>query len=756
MPVVPRKEPEKVENTPQEPPDQLRAYRFHGVSLAERGTHGVGDCPFCGRDGKFSVDRDTGLGRCFVCGSGSDAGGMNPLGFLRLLHERSVVATTKDALAVLAADRGFSDPATVSAWGVCQSVVDRTWLVPGYGADGKLTQLYRRTRTLDNGKWAWKLLPTPGVWPDGKVHALHGEVGNAESVLIFEGTWDAMAYWETAQTVKDVGGRYERTGSAEASVLAGVSVVAVPGCNVFRDDWAALFRGKDVMLMFDSDHPRVMNGKTFRAGFDGMYRIAKKLSGIARSVRWLRWGRDGFDPERPSGYDVRDHLVQSPDRVQALAELLAKVEVAPADWFSPSMNGKHINHVVALRPEVEPTQCRTWAACEAAWKDAQEWRQVAADVMCVMLAVATSTLQGGNQLFLQVIGSPSSGKTALCEGLLVSSHCHALEHLTGFHSGYKKPGSPDADCSLIARINGKTLVTCEGDVIMASPRFDEIMSQQRRIFDGTSGATYKNTDEDTLHQGLRTPWIMAGTPALLDKDQARLGDRFMRIIMEDPDDGMKRKISRRAFMNEMDAMMETSNGTAGSILNPKLRKAYALTGGYVDWLRANVETLLPTTTVPEDIMEKCIDLAELAADLRARPNYDARKQEQHDSKEMPYRLAAQFGRMARCLAIVKNSPVDGESLRVVRKVALDTAAGMSLNIARWMCSTNPKSGLPYQHHGLMIHSLSAWGGVGEDKLASYLTFLRKIKVVEYVPGTRDASYRLTDRVFELYLKVMGE
>ncbi len=39
----------------------LRPYTFHGVDLCVSGTHAIGDCPFCGSEGRFSVEISTGL-----------------------------------------------------------------------------------------------------------------------------------------------------------------------------------------------------------------------------------------------------------------------------------------------------------------------------------------------------------------------------------------------------------------------------------------------------------------------------------------------------------------------------------------------------------------------------------------------------------------------------------------------------------------------------------------------------------------------
>jgi len=722
------------------PVNRLRPYVFHKVDLTPRGEHAVGDCPFCDREGKFSVDTGTGLWRCFVCGTGTVAGGGNGLVFIRLLHERAtaaVLADPKARLADVAMDRHVST-ATAVAWGVCRAP-DGAWLVPGYGMDGKLDQLYRYTRIQEKGEWVWRLLPTPGIWPEGKVHALHlpadDFLPDRPNIIICEGPWDGMAMWEVANQTD-------------------TNIVAVPGCNVWRDDWTQLCRNKHITLMFDSDHPKeYVPGRTSRAGYDGMARVARRLSGIATSVRYINWGPDGYDPGLPSGYDVRDFLGKDQKPV---SELFAKIDDAPREWFnpkSPILNGQPHHE-----RSVEALPCSTFAACEAAWVSATRWRQELSDAVATLLAICASTQQGGNQLFLDLIGNPGSLKTTMCRGLLVSGHCIHLENVTKLISGYKIPGDADKDCSFISRANGKTWVTCEFDTLGSSPEYHQLMGKVRRIFDGETSTTYGNSDEDRLYTALRTPWIRAGTKRMMDHDQSQLGDRFLRFIIDDPDNRERREITRSALRSERAAMVESVNGTAGSTVDSKTRLAHALTGGYVDWLRANVEQQIGMVDISPSVEDHCINLAELSADLRARPNEDRRKTESYDVKELPTRLARQNIRMASCLAVTLNrSRVDSDVLRIVRKIALDTAAGHSLNIVQWLCSPNPKvGGRTYQEcGGLMGQALETWTGMSPDRLMTYLTFLCKIDVLQWRGASQsNGAWLLTDRVYDLYLRVM--
>lgn len=732
----------------------LRAYLHHGVDLSERGSQAVGDCPFCGGAGKFTVQIDTGLWRCWVCGGGTPNGGGNPLMFIRLLHECSVESTSADFADACARDRRLCDASTVSAWGVCPSIVSGEWLVPGYGTDGKLNQLYRRAWV--GGRW--RLLPTPGIWLEGKSHALHLPVGDFNQrslrIEVCEGPWDGMALWETVR------------GSGLDS--SNVTVVAVPGCNVWRDEWTEMCKGKRVTLWFDSDHPRAVPGggdRTHCAGFDGVRRVVKKLYGTTISVRYLRWGADGWDPSKPSGWDVRDALSggdgNTPptlmvDRRAALNGLLARVEDVPTEWLvcTPSPNGRS-----AVASNIEPEHCQSWSDCEAAWANAMEWRRDLADAITVMLATAASTNQAGdNQLFLQVIADPGSAKTRLCKGLLVSSRCKLLVHLKSFHSGWK--GEDGKDCSLVSRINGLCLVTPEADALSIGMSWDQLNSQMRQIFDGDSGNTYGNSDEDRQYKGLRSPWIQAGTPALMDKDQSRLGDRFLRVRIDEPPQDVKRAILLSALRNERAAVLETSDGTESSIIPLKLRKAYALTGGYVDWLRANIENQISLVEMDESAEQRCCDLAELTADMRARPNMDPKKHEVHHTKELGSRLAGQFGRLSLCLSVVLNKrAVDTEVMRIVRKVAMDTAHGHSLNIVQWLCGENPRTpGRSYQSCGGIAEGmLLGWTGMTQERLTTYLLFLRKIGVVLLNnPPQSSSLWMLTERVYELYLRVLRD
>ncbi len=739
-----------------------RAFGFLGLDLRARGTQAGGDCPFCGKEGgKFSVNVESGLWGCKRCGRDG-----NPVGFLRALWEAS---DPSPDLSALASERGFLEPATPVQWGCRLSVVTGELLVPGWArvkdkdGDGHAIKLWQLCRWIRQPDGSRRLLPCPGVHQEGKVHGLFGlnlwDDGRPDAWAC-EGCWDGMAVWEVVQ--------------ADPELAARTNVTAVPGANVFRQEWASLFKGKNVTLPYDSDHPRkvcaacrkswsvvdhqkcpacgaaeTVGGVIQPVGLAGVKRVAAMLGGTS-FVGHLEWGPEGFHPEAKSGYDVRDWLTSYQvigERVASLRHIMSEwVKPVPKEWVGQAAAEGHES------VELESAPCSSWSELLEAWGRALRMRQDLQDALAVLLAVCLSTEQEGDgQLFLQLIASAGSAKTKMCDGLLVSKRCKHLEHITGFHSGYND--GTGKDYSFIGRANKKTMITPEGDVLVSSPKFQELMSQIRRIFDGTAGSVYKTRDDDLIHTGLRTPWIMAGTPAILDHDQSRLGDRFLRMRIDPPGDEERRAIQRKVISSSMRSVQRTVNGVAGSNLSEDLRRAYRLTGGFVDWLRGDPEARFSSVILDEDGLDSwCSPLAEFVADMRARPNPDKRKEDSEADKEIPTRLTDQFCRLACCLAAVLGKrEVDGEVRRIVTKVGMDTAHGRVLQVAGHLRRAGEK--------GVLLGRLSADCGRPEDGLRSLLEFMAKIKLVDVMHvKTRmmiRTRYRLTERLMTLWGEVLG-
>jgi len=293
-------------------PVGLRPYLFHGVTLylsQISGSECPGVCPACSRADKFSVNIDTSQGQCKHGGCRLSVNGSS---FLIWLWEQSDGRTGVD-YSGLASERKLLFPDTLMHWGVVRCLVTDRWLIPGYNVRGKLCQLY----VWANMGGHPRLLATPTF--NHQLHhptAASGDYDPSKpEIYLCEGPWDAMALWETMGSARwDEGGKsLISTADRASSLLADANVMAVPGCMTFVEAWLPLFADKTVYLLYDSDHPKKSKpGKTISpAGLAGMHRVSLMLTGAddpPHTVRYLRWGKDGYAPELPSGTDLRDIL----------------------------------------------------------------------------------------------------------------------------------------------------------------------------------------------------------------------------------------------------------------------------------------------------------------------------------------------------------------------------------------------------------------------------------------------------------------
>lgn len=737
-------------------PEMLRPYEFHGwTDYTIRNDQAHGDCPFCGRP-KFDVRLDSGVASCWGCpvlGAETEKGGVNARSFLRLLHKVSDEGTHAAAYPELQVERGFLYPETLMQWGAVKSVIDGKWLIPGYNCNGEIWQLYSlRAMKKKDGSWGSVLYGTPG-----QGMGLYGANlfnPECETVWLTEGFRDGGSLWEIFKACgPDDDGKLKATANPDKALLKKNSVLALPGVNSWHDAWASLLEGKKVVIAFDSDHPKIHNGKQAPpVGWTWAEALTRKLGASDTNILSLdvvTWGSAGYHPELPSGYDVYDSLTSKGpelnERISSLTDLMGLVLPVPEDW----LQGR-IKAVVKGKPtdlRLRPKKCEKYSLLTTAWKKALSWRRELDDVISVLLAVCISTEQQGDQLMMQLIGPPGAAKSTIADALLVSPKCHMLEHLTGFLSGVKDDSGEDF--SVLSRINRKTLVTSEGDVLATNPAFPQIMSQIRRIFDGKTTSTYKNMKEDRQYHGLRTPWIIAATPKFLENNQSSLGDRFLRVHISNPDAEERSKIQQRAGYAELRAVMVTSDGTPESQMEPRIAEAYSLTGGYVDYLRERSQQLLQRIKIEnqQELVEFCESLGEFVAAYRARPAKEVDR-EHESTKEMATRLTKQFVRLAICLAAVIQAPtITPDVKRRMRKVAVDTSRGKTFDIAQLL--------YPTAATGLPVKSITDTIGITEPRTRALLRFMREIGLAEYI-NEKGVRWRLRRHVRETYKEIVRD
>ena len=745
MPVIPNA-------TAAEPPRFVRPYLFHGLSLVWEGREqATGDCPFCGREGKFSVEAATGRSHCWGCVLNPDSkgGGCNPQSFLRRLWEESVSETSAADLAALTASRGLLSPEALRRWGLAKSKTTGEWLVPGWNGRGDVHQLYRWGKVLRNRKWVRQMLPTPGVHPDGRAHGFLAPVGfkpDRPEVLICEGWGDGAAAWEA------LGPAGRKT----------TSVVAVPGCGVFRGAWLSLFAGKRVTLCYDNDHPQLIQAggveiEKDSAALAGMKRAAS-IMGKAKKppaeIRWLKWGSgpDGHDLGRPHGFDLRDALAAGGTvaaRGEILAELLKQSETCPAEWKTAGAGAGEEEENAAF---LHPSPCGSWEELIDAWREAMHWPAPGEGLdlaLSVMLATAVSTMVVGDQLWVMAISPPSTGKTVLAEALSVSrKFVKAVSTFKGFYSGYQVDKEGSENLSLVEKLHGKAFIVKDGDTLLTLPNRQQVLGQARDLYD-TIGRSSFNNKMSRDWQNIRFAWILCGTKSLRQLDHSELGQRFLTVrIMDDIDRPTEREIARRKI-EQVRRNLFLVDGRADTADTKEMVRARQLTGGYLEFLRDNLAERLAKVRMPDAAALAITNYGEFVACLRARQS--KLQDEEGAGREMSARLTSQLGRLALCLAVtLGKEETDAEVMARVRQVALDSAKGSTYRLLAHLNQAGAA--------GAEVRQLGVWANETEDKVRGFLHFLRH-PAIAAVASRREENNRhrwfLTEHMRNLWKEVVS-
>lgn len=748
-----------------ETPKELRPYTFHGLRFeGEAEDWATATCPFCGKAKKFRVEVKTGIFKCFVCGTGNEKGTGNATVFVRAVWE---AARTDEALyRQLAEGRGLLRWQTLSEWGV-RFAADGTPLLPGYNAEGNLVQLYKYVKDKTSGKGI--LYPTPTLG-----HGFHRSAWDAkrQEVWVVEGPWDGMALQEAMGSARrDADGLAFTTGGS--TLAKQVNVMAVPGCGSIGEPfkrWTPLLGNRRVSLLFDSDHPREHNGKPVEpSGFAALKR-AVGLLGLAddkpREVRYLRWGDEGYDPNVPSGYDLRDALRDGNDaaeRVRILGTLLERVHPVP-ETFVPGQRLPAPGESTAEGDvEIHCRPCDSWKKLVNSCRKAMRWTDGLDVTFSAMLASIASTKLLGSPVWLQVISPPSTGKTVLCEALSVNrKFVKAVSTLRGFHSGYQTDADGTEDHSLVSKIYDMTLITKDGDTLLKSPNLDQILSEARDVYDGASRTSFRNKRSKD-YTGIRMTWLLCGTSSLRTMDSSELGERFLKcVIMDGIDEELEDDIVWRVVNRAHRNMSFEADGTFESQHDEDAVDMMQLAGGYVGYLRTNARDLASQVTFSEERLRECGKLGRFVSYMRARPS---KTQDEVADREMPARLAEQLTRLAHCLAVVLNrTEVDDEVMRRVKKIAVDTAAGVTLDLARSLIRKDRKVDVTGKEGKDVKYLVATTPSIStEGKCRDLLRFLRKIGATDLreVEATSQSGlghrprWVLTDRVRKLVEEVYG-
>lgn len=702
-------------------PVNLRPYLAHGCEVVSpwTSTEAFTTCPFCGK-GKFFVKLDTGQWTCYPCAKSG-----NVYTFFGLLHSLSYERTTRDQYEWLIDKRGLPYE-SLRAIGACLSLATEEWIVPQYGPSGGIVNLdrYRYLR----GEKKYRLMATPGTEEvQTGVYAVANSLdGDGGPLVVCEGAWNLAAYHACRQTVD----------------LGWAALIAVPGCMHWKEGWGKFTAAHDVTLLFDNDHPQTnpdtghVNTKAF-AGVERTTRLMHQFSTPPKSVMYLNWGTgtEYHEPDLPDGFDLNDAYKQfGPETL--LTCVRDRIRPTPPEW----KESERASSVIV------PDTCTSWDQLNEACEEAFEWTPTHKGGMAFALAVAASVKIKGDQLWGKLMGPGGCGKTTILSGPAVARQFVLSE---SFINGlYSRQGTGTADYSMAARLFDKCLMIKEGDTLLRADNRGTLLAELRDLYDGTGGKTFKTTSKK--YEGLRFTVLIAGTGALRELDGAQLGGRFLDYYMPRLSERLQRSMILKAIRQQDSDSREETGVTVESVMSKGYLKFVKRAAGYLIHLReCLVRKMKDLPRVDDATAERLWQLAEFVAPTRAKPSYT---QEDLSEVENPVRLARQLTKLMQVLTVVLGKgEYDEYVMGLVKKVAMDTSAGRTLQLANVMA--------PRQDEGVEARDCAKFTATTPDNAHHYLLFLSKIGVVEQYETEgpkvhRRTKWRLTDPYFKLYNAVV--
>jgi hypothetical protein len=603
-------------------PEAIRTLACHGVELEPFGAdQWRADCPFCQKAGKFYANAKTGQWDCKVCGERG-----NVVNFLTRHARRVADGTPKIALQRLAKlkslplrllrsrDVGFDG---------------QVFTVPIYSESGTVRDI-RRFNERDNSVRASAGCKTQL----GGARELAKSASGAR-VWVCEGEWDAVAMdW----TLEEAG-------------VEGDVVTWVPGASIFKEEWAKLYAGRDVVLCYDCDD----------AGQQGRERAARLLKKSVAKLRSIAWPQG-----LKEGHDIRDHALAAREAGKSAKEILAELEQlatglsetgAPEESPLKAMVATHGPvHEIEFEELVERLE-----GCGVRMTDDHRL------AMKIMLAVCMSNATQGDPLWVYVVGAPSCGKTLLMRALQASDQCVFRSSVTahGLVSGFKTVDGTDP--SLIAQLKGKTLVCKDFTEVLSQPEMaqDEIFSTLRGAYDGQVEKSFGNGIHRTYADHYFS--MVAGvTHAIHGHSRASLGERFLKFQM--------REQSQAQAEDILDSIIHGVGREAA------MEQEMAYWGACFMGRKVDSSQFRP---IDPAIADRVKAVVQVVAAMRTEIKRDKFTDELvfRPQSEAGARLASQLVKLGRMLAHIDgHGEIDEATFQVMKRVAIDTAHGFHLDV----------------------------------------------------------------------------
>ena len=615
--------------------DKLRGFVRHGVRFTgSSGNNSYGDCPLCGKDKKFYANPINQMWDCKSCGKNG-----NFKTFLKLMNKEYSEEITPRSLSKLAENRGLPTTAFRN-WGIGKNGTAFTIAVKNENGGVQDIRSY---------KLGQRIMGTPGCNSGMLGIDRLAKDMKRSPVYICEGEWDGIAMdWLLKKLNKKA------------------LIVATPGANTFKTDWIRHFQGRDVYVLYDHDN----------AGEDGEITIKGRLTGCAKSIKYLNW-TDKF----PSGFDIRDLITREavkgkrPKRCFRLITQMLQDEPRKKDI---------VNEVEGEGKTKLPIDRKMTVGKVKEMFGKWLYKPDLNAVEVAMATVISNELQG-DPVWLFLVASPGASKTEICSSFDDCSTVYTTSSLTPhalISGAITKNGM---DPSMIPKLDGKTLIVKDWTTIISKRENerDEIFGIFRDAYDGKCGKDFGIGLQRYYESHFS---ILAGvTPAVyeLSASHSGLGERFLKyFIGSNLDHGEDEEETIRKAMRNVN----TETNMRGQL-------AYAVRS----YVELTIELMnskgFKLPKVPKKIEDEVIALAQFGSRMRAsvgRDRYSPDMVTGRPFAEIGTRLSKQLIKLMLALAIInRHSEVTEHELAIIRKMVLDTIPQRTEDIIRTLVKSCP-------------------------------------------------------------------
>lgn len=611
---------------------KLRAFTSHGASLhSVSGEQAMGDCPFCGKIGKFYVQYEKLLWDCKVCAASG-----NFHTFLEKINERNKKLITQKEIDALAANRGL--PTAAFKW--LELGYHGQYTIAVRNATGKLIDLriYKLgSKTISTAGAELGLLGLPELIK-----------AKGQPAYICEGEWDTVAMQWLLDSNKKPG-----------------RAVCSPGANTFKPEWADFFQNRAVNVLYDNDG----------AGLKGEKIVIDRLMGKVKQMKFLHWPMGLAE-----GYDVRDFVTRrgvaknTPKRCyRMLHELLID---KPRGEMDKEMELAFESN---KPPDVDPS-VKIQDVLKAYDQLLFEPNHMSIEISLIIMAAG---LFDEPPIWIFLVAPPSSGKTAVIQGTRYlcqpyDTFGYAVSAITP-HALVSGMETKRGDPSVFAKLNGtrKSLIVKDFTTVTSMPESEkqEVNASFRDAYDGYTSKSFGNGIVREYNK-LKFSMLAGVTDDIYNESVTfnALGERFAKL-----------NIGRSNDIQHSEQAIDKSIGSRDTFKDDEDRCA-KLVYSCVKNVAARVEAGAKLPSISPELRQAITGLSLYVAAMRGVVSRDRFRRDY--IKSAPYNeTGIRFAKMITTVAAMRalfygRDEATLEDLPLIRKIALDTVSQRDEEILR--------------------------------------------------------------------------